>query len=186
MRPPDLTADRLNLASCRFQSVLFRCPAVTWRRSHYHTNDVFPLLGRFRTLQSPTRGRAAVMPPPTGAAATRHSWPISLLVQNDSKLRLLGVLWVGCDLIVNRYGKLNNKGLVIPPWWIIQPTKRCGYRYRLSVQGVCTDISLDIKTKHLTETHVRPGAAGLLIDIECSKIRDSSWMYLTSLVKLPE
>ena len=29
---------------------------------------------------------------------------------------------------------------------------------------------------------VRPGAAGLLIGIECSRVRDSSWMYLTSLV----
>jgi hypothetical protein len=31
-------------------------------------------------------------------------------------------------------------------------------------------------------TPVRPGAAGLLIGIECSRVRDSSWMYLTSLV----
>ena len=29
---------------------------------------------------------------------------------------------------------------------------------------------------------VRPGAAGLLIGIECSRVRDRSWMYLTSLV----
>ena len=29
---------------------------------------------------------------------------------------------------------------------------------------------------------VRPGAAGLLIGIEYSRVRDSSWMYLTSLV----
>ena len=29
---------------------------------------------------------------------------------------------------------------------------------------------------------VRPVAAGLLVGIECSKVRDSSWMYLTSLV----
>jgi hypothetical protein len=29
---------------------------------------------------------------------------------------------------------------------------------------------------------VRPGAAGLLIGIECSRVRDSSWMYLISLV----
>ena len=29
---------------------------------------------------------------------------------------------------------------------------------------------------------VRPGVAGLLIGIECSRVRDSSWMYLTSLV----
>ena len=27
---------------------------------------------------------------------------------------------------------------------------------------------------------VRPGTAGLLIDIECSRVRDSSWMYLLS------
>ena len=29
---------------------------------------------------------------------------------------------------------------------------------------------------------VRPGAAGLLIGIESFRVRDSSWMYLTSLV----
>ena len=29
---------------------------------------------------------------------------------------------------------------------------------------------------------VRPGVAGLLIGIECSRVRDSSWIYLTSLV----
>ena len=31
---------------------------------------------------------------------------------------------------------------------------------------------------------VRPGAAGLLIGIECSRVMDSSWMYLTSLVTI--
>ena len=29
---------------------------------------------------------------------------------------------------------------------------------------------------------VRPGVAGLLIGIEYSRVRDTSWMYLTSLV----
>ena len=29
---------------------------------------------------------------------------------------------------------------------------------------------------------LRPGAAGLLTDIECSSVRDSSWMYLTFFV----
>ena len=29
---------------------------------------------------------------------------------------------------------------------------------------------------------VRPGAAGLPIGIECSRVRDRSWMYLTSFV----
>ena len=29
---------------------------------------------------------------------------------------------------------------------------------------------------------VRPGTAGLLTGIECSRVRDSSWMYLTSFV----
>ena len=29
---------------------------------------------------------------------------------------------------------------------------------------------------------IRPWAAGLLIGIECSRVSDSSWMYLTSLV----
>ena len=32
--------------------------------------------------------------------------------------------------------------------------------------------------------HVRPSATGLLIGIECSRVRDSSWMYLTSLVTI--
>ena len=27
---------------------------------------------------------------------------------------------------------------------------------------------------------VRPGTTGLLIDIECSRVSDSSWMYITS------
>ena len=30
--------------------------------------------------------------------------------------------------------------------------------------------------------NVRPGAAGLLIGVEYSRVRDSSWMYLTFLV----
>ena len=29
---------------------------------------------------------------------------------------------------------------------------------------------------------VRPGAAGLLIDIQCSRVRNITWMYFTSLV----
>ena len=29
---------------------------------------------------------------------------------------------------------------------------------------------------------VRPGAAGLLIGIECSRVRDSTWIFLTSFV----
>ena len=32
------------------------------------------------------------------------------------------------------------------------------------------------------ENLVRPGAVGLFIGIECSRVRDSSWMYLTSIV----
>ena len=31
---------------------------------------------------------------------------------------------------------------------------------------------------------VRPGVAGLLIGIECSRVKDSSWMYLISLVTI--
>ena len=32
------------------------------------------------------------------------------------------------------------------------------------------------------EVFVRPGTAGLLTGIEYSRVRDSSWMYLTSFV----
>ena len=33
--------------------------------------------------------------------------------------------------------------------------------------------------------NVKPGAVGLFTGIECSRVRDSSWMYLTSLVNYP-
>ena len=36
----------------------------------------------------------------------------------------------------------------------------------------------------MTAESVRPGVAGLLIGIECSRVRDSSWMHLTSLVTI--
>ena len=45
---------------------------------------------------------------------------------------------------------------------------------------------LKSENEMLKSSAVRPGAAGLLIGIECSRVRGSSWMYLTSLVKLPE
>ena len=38
-----------------------------------------------------------------------------------------------------------------------------------------------MKPKHVYVT-VRPRAAGLLIGIECSRVKDSSWIYLISLV----
>ena len=34
----------------------------------------------------------------------------------------------------------------------------------------------------ICKLYVRAGAAGLLIGIECSRVRDSLWMYLTSFV----
>ena len=43
-------------------------------------------------------------------------------------------------------------------------------------------IHLPLSPAYVPEAGVRPGAAGLLIDIECSRVRDSSWMCLTSLV----
>ena len=35
---------------------------------------------------------------------------------------------------------------------------------------------------YCVEDVVRPGTAGLLIDIECFRVRDNLWMYLTSFV----
>ena len=40
----------------------------------------------------------------------------------------------------------------------------------------------DTSTTSLHAIDVKPRAAGLLIGIDCSKVRDSAWMYLTSLV----
>src|SRR6185369_7689077 len=53
--------------------------------------------------------------------------------------------------------------------------------------GKIVEIYIDdvvVKSKGYQEhlANVRPGAAGLLIGIECSRVRDSSWMYLTSFV----
>jgi len=39
-----------------------------------------------------------------------------------------------------------------------------------------------IKRQSAGPVCVKPGTAGLLIDIECSRVRDGSWMYLISLV----
>src|SRR6185503_15902210 len=38
-----------------------------------------------------------------------------------------------------------------------------------------------VQTKYI----VRPGPAGLLIGIECYRVRDSSWIYLTSFCNYP-
>ena len=39
-----------------------------------------------------------------------------------------------------------------------------------------------VLTLNRVPTNVRPGIAGLLTGIECSRVRDSSGMYLTSFV----
>ena len=39
--------------------------------------------------------------------------------------------------------------------------------------------------KEKSKYFVRPGATGLLTDIECYRVRDSSWMYLTSFCNYP-
>jgi len=44
------------------------------------------------------------------------------------------------------------------------------------------DISHFVQETDPDDKSVRPGAAGLLIGIERSRLRDSSWMYLTSFV----
>ena len=41
---------------------------------------------------------------------------------------------------------------------------------------------LKSENEMLKSSAVRPGAAGLLIGIECFRVSDSSWMHLTSLV----
>ena len=42
---------------------------------------------------------------------------------------------------------------------------------------------MEVKRKNIIWSNgVRPGVAGLLIGIECSRVSDSLWMYLTSFV----
>ena len=45
-----------------------------------------------------------------------------------------------------------------------------------------TLIAFSNSAKHRRCYSVRPGVAGLLISIECSRVRDISWMYLTSFI----
>ena len=47
---------------------------------------------------------------------------------------------------------------------------------------VTTRIGVELAAVRRKLPIVRPGAAGLLIGIECSRVRDSTWMYLTSFV----
>ena len=57
----------------------------------------------------------------------------------------------------------------------------CKHHHIVQV-GLALLANASMPLKFLDEASVRPGTAGLLIDIECSKVRDSSWMYLTSFV----
>ena len=41
---------------------------------------------------------------------------------------------------------------------------------------------MEIEAYNIQDIYVRPGAVGLLIGIECSRVRNSSWMYLASVV----
>ena len=41
---------------------------------------------------------------------------------------------------------------------------------------------MEIEAYNIQDIYVRPGAVGLLIGIECSRVRNSSWMYLASFV----
>ena len=50
-------------------------------------------------------------------------------------------------------------------------TKSCVLQYKEHIQSRLYQKQLNC--------FVRPGAAGLLIGIECSRVRDSPWMYLT-------
>src|SRR6185312_554088 len=45
-----------------------------------------------------------------------------------------------------------------------------------------TNVTSDDARRRQFGVAVRPGIAGRLVDIECSRVRDSSWMYLTSFV----
>jgi len=53
----------------------------------------------------------------------------------------------------------------------------------LSVMKILQKLVIPLKRKRKQDSeYVRPGAAGLLIGIECSRVRKSKWMYLTSFV----
>jgi len=55
-------------------------------------------------------------------------------------------------------------------------------RMNLERRGMELDTRCVMCNRRGEEGGVRPGAAGLLMGIECSRVRDSSWMYLTSIV----
>ena len=59
----------------------------------------------------------------------------------------------------------------------------------LAFEGVAVEVTVGSNpstgdTPRPQQLPIRPGAAGLLTDIECSRVRDSSWMYLISFVTI--
>ena len=71
-------------------------------------------------------------------------------------------------------------------------TRRVWRKTQKQVEGRSDDLKYSKMPRQVLDAYrtwlrrarglVRPGAAGLLIGIECSRIRDSSWMYLTSFI----
>ena len=66
----------------------------------------------------------------------------------------------------------------------MENSKRCEHSVDYSKNSKTSSEVFDACRTRLRRARglVRPEAAGLLIGIEYSRIRDNSWMYLTSLV----
>ena len=103
----------------------------------------------------------------------KYSWLKKIFIKLHSDVQGMGLF----EWIVMTFG-LKNAGATYQ--------RAMNYIFH-EIIGKIVEIYIDdvlVKSKGYQEhlANVRPGAAGLLIGIECSRVRDSSWMYLTSFV----
>ena len=104
----------------------------------------------------------------------------SFQIKDGSKTRFWDDVWEGQVSFKDKYQSLykvvRNPHATVASVMATRPLN-------LYFRRTLVDIKL-VEWQNLV-LHVRPGAVGLLIGIECSGVRDNLWMYLTSLVNYP-
>ena len=92
---------------------------------------------------------------------------------------------VRCALAATRPSQVSFFGGLYLPAWLVQEVCRGRLPHLVdTIFAVSTGDSgcPGLRNRNSSSYLCQIWAAGLLIGIECSRVRDSSWMYLTSLV----
>ena len=110
---------------------------------------------------------------------------LAMVVHPRADLRLCSLLELQCLYAMATKIRFSPVRSILAHWQKIISGKSS-----IDITSLVTRVARYVKAMagaevtFLPETEaysVRPGAAGLLIGIECSRVRDSSWMYLTSI-----